>query len=1577
MAGGLVALAAGLAAFAQPAAVSAARSAEANARSSKPLPLVPFDEDFVTYLDAARDSIEANDPLHAIEILQKLVDLTETKLIADADGRRFLSLGHKAAEVIGGMGPEGLKAYRAMYGPQAQKLYEDSLAAGDTVLLRKIPYRYLHTVYGAKALDMLGAVAFDTGRFLQAGRYWRQVLQLHSTDLSEPLLLAKLGAAQHLAGEPAKAEETAAVLKEKYPQAHAAVGGRDRNLVEFLEEVLRLPPMPQAVGVRKGEGWPGWGADNTGLMCDVDVVLAPRWYHPIQASRTQLKLVALNDVFRANPSIGRLNVSLKEGHVEAQGQPNPNGGYYGGDASVLSRKQVLPPVVQPVVSGDWVLYRSDDAVVACDLVTGEMKWDTKGLPMERANKTPNVNRGYYYNPYGWQPEDTGRHTLTVAEGMVFAVANFKAPGNPYNNPFGPGNPNAAKDMDSSELVAISLSAQGKQVWSVGFDPSARDGVGTKARDEVVAGARYLSAPTYEAGRLFVMAAYVENYYLLCLEAATGELVWKTLICQVPVQSNAYMGGYAQLPVHKGSPLAVADGRVFAITNAGVVAALDCDTGQMIWAYQYDSPLNQVISRVRRSPSNLRDSFSPSPVIVAAGKVVCLPCDSEKVLALSTEDGTPAWEADRAGQHDLSAVDAGRVLLSGPQLILLSLADGSREWESQGQGGVIGRPAVTPTSIYASGRGRLLRVNLADLKVSDQGLTGLEDTLGLLGNLVSVKDELIAANTLGICAYMNYEHAWSRLTERIDAADANVRPDLVLSRGRFAFNARRFPEALNDLTAASELAKQQSDRSDLVARVRPLLHRTYIGLGNAADANVAETALSTALQDANLADAMFRKALELADTAQEEGHMRLRLAKHFRALATVYEAEAARKGQAGDAPAAAALKQKGTGQLTQAIALAQELLEDFSDEELADVQIGKDADDSALVDGRADFLPARKLARELIQGILRKHGRQPYASLDAAAQAALLEARRKGDSNAMIQVARKWPDSLWADNATLLAAEMLYRQVTEEKGDGADATSAQAMQLLAPLAAESSDRQVRITANAAMAALYAHSGRLGSAEYSAQRARELAAESGADVAVAFADLHGKLEDVLKQISGEKHTPSLRPLQYICNIQLPISAAFAFKDDSAYIIRDQEGRPLRLGERILVLQGNRAVMVSTAASDANIAVDWQALTSVDPEDARRYAHLPVAMRLVAGLSRDEKVLGICDRTSLRGFDVRTAKAVWSKTMAQIGVPGGPAAMAVGEGVAVVVDASGRVACVELATGNVLWNDVNLVGQAKMPSAPPQIVGGKVLIRHEYGRKTTCLDVGDHGRVLGKWDGGTSVDAAFAPNGNLAVLADGTLSLYDGAQIGGKPLWTRRYDRNRQPVLLAVDNDYVAVAPSNLTPLVEVMAMTGGDQPALSVSLPDQSNQRVYPVDATFEGPNLFVTASAQPVNMRQNMQQRFYLRGLSLHRIDLDRKRRAWSYEVEAPGPGPTLLMTSPVVGRNHVAMAARNVQGGESAVHIIDMQTGKRAGKIDLMGRVQALDAAQQRRLQMIGPPAMTNGRLVVETLEGVVVYGGQ
>jgi outer membrane protein assembly factor BamB len=318
---------------------------------------------------------------------------------------------------------------------------------------------------------------------------------------------------------------------------------------------------------------------------------------------------------------------------------------------------IAPPAVHPVVDRGWVIYRNDEAVVGRDLLTGELVFKSFHLPLERDLA------GRRTSPIGerWIGDD-GRYGLTVGGGMVYALADF-IPYGLHAQLLRARRTGRSPEPDTSLLVALSLADEGREVWRLG---------GPDTDDDVASACKFLSAPTYVDGRLYVLAVHLERYYLLCIEAESGELIWRSEVAQQPPPPAGRSYYTHTLISSSGSPPAVSEGRVFVTTNTGVVAAIDAETGEPIWAVEYPS---DAAGSVRTGQGVKKRYPSANPLIVARGLLVCLPADHDRVMALRVESGREAWQQGLGDRRTLSALDDERVLLTGEGFAAVSLLDG--------------------------------------------------------------------------------------------------------------------------------------------------------------------------------------------------------------------------------------------------------------------------------------------------------------------------------------------------------------------------------------------------------------------------------------------------------------------------------------------------------------------------------------------------------------------------------------------------------------------------------------------------------------------------------------------------------------------------------------------------------------------------------------------------------------------------------------------------------------------------------------------------------------------------------------
>ena len=143
----------------------------------KPPALVNADDELASYLVGARKSIKDGNYDRAIEVLQALIDKPDSGFVSDTDGRRYVALWHRANEALATMGPDGIKLYRRLYDPQAEKLFEQADATQDAAALRRLTQQFLLTAHGYKALCRLGDIHFDRGHFARAAIFAKSIIK--------------------------------------------------------------------------------------------------------------------------------------------------------------------------------------------------------------------------------------------------------------------------------------------------------------------------------------------------------------------------------------------------------------------------------------------------------------------------------------------------------------------------------------------------------------------------------------------------------------------------------------------------------------------------------------------------------------------------------------------------------------------------------------------------------------------------------------------------------------------------------------------------------------------------------------------------------------------------------------------------------------------------------------------------------------------------------------------------------------------------------------------------------------------------------------------------------------------------------------------------------------------------------------------------------------------------------------------------------------------------------------------------------------------------------------------------------
>ena len=345
-------------------------------------------------------------------------------------------------------------------------------------------------------------------------------------------------------------------------------------------------------------------------------------------------------------------------------------------SQAFARNDVLTPFssgssncIFPAVTDDTVLVTDTLRLYAFDAWSGEKRWET-GEPAGWSL----VDRGQY-RPNGSRPllrreffENLHRRSLMVrpAAAAGVAVAALQIPySNVYNDMY--QNYEITNVIPERRLYAFDV-RNGRELWNH-RPPLEWDGSSgplefqlSVAAPPVVAGSRVI-VPYYRMqGRV--------DLHVGCFDLYTGTRLWSSALMSGQMALNMFG---RQLHEYNAAPVTVAGERVIVSTQLGSIAALDLQSGDIIWQALY-----QQIPVPRASHWEIVDRpqvFATASPAVAGEVVVCAPIDSYDFFALDLATGARLWSrphsALRRPSRELLALlgaDRERVWFSGQRVV---------------------------------------------------------------------------------------------------------------------------------------------------------------------------------------------------------------------------------------------------------------------------------------------------------------------------------------------------------------------------------------------------------------------------------------------------------------------------------------------------------------------------------------------------------------------------------------------------------------------------------------------------------------------------------------------------------------------------------------------------------------------------------------------------------------------------------------------------------------------------------------------------------------------------------------------
>ncbi len=813
-----------------------------------------------TLLRNAANHAKAGQWAEAVGIYQRIIDQYGDKVASlprdpaanpasdpGAEFQVFVDLRAFCHRSLALLPPEARAIYRGRIDPVAEGWFRDGSARRDVSTLRRIVDLAFCSTWGDDALELLGDIAFQDGRFGEALAAYRQIvpgregagyhLVYPDPSVDVARLAAKAILCRAAAGETLDVAAELAEYSGRYRDASGSLAGRKGAYATILKEALQ--------------------ADHLAPRSEPD----GRWPTFAGSLRRQRVIPEAVDVGSQQWRVPLDRVS--GGHA---------GNSYGNIRGMAASPQGPPGerllAYHPIVLGDQVIVGDGTRVLAYNL---------NDRPAGRPGSAPTaIEPVWKHDPQTIIPQayknstSIPRYTLTAVGNRIYARMGPATPS--AFVPVGRGSGGA-----SSYIIALDWKAQGKLLWIQRAADLALPNRGPTLPNRSV---NFEGTPVADGRNVYLAVTdrrEQTSTYVACFDAETGVRRWVRYLGAASPDTDNFMG--MGMPFNPPPPsdfghrlLSLEGPYLYYQTSLGAVVALEAETGSIRWIANYP---RQDQTRSNGSDRDL------NPAIVHDGLVFVAPSDASAIFAFHADNGRLAWKSDPIPDEvkvtHLLGVAKGRLVATGDRVLLLDSRTGKlvSTWPDSGKSEGYGRGLLAGDRIYWPTKDRIEVLDQSSGLRAEPPIRLMESYHTTGGNLVAGDGFLIIAQADALVVFCQNSRLIERYREELVRDPNQASTHYRLARAAEAVGRDQLALESYDLAVRHARASETVDGQPLAEVAVDHEYQLLIRLGEqergAGAHGGAAASFEKASRLARGAADRLRARLSLAEVQFEGGH----------------------------------------------------------------------------------------------------------------------------------------------------------------------------------------------------------------------------------------------------------------------------------------------------------------------------------------------------------------------------------------------------------------------------------------------------------------------------------------------------------------------------------------------------------------------------------------------------------------------------------------------------------------------------------------------------------------------------------